>query len=364
MLGFGERAPSFSAAALSGNPRYGFDSAAGRPIILLFLGSGRWAPGAEALQLLQRHNQIFDDDRASFFGVTIDPTDANEGRIAQRIPGIRWFLDYDGEVSTLYGAAGGGEQGAKQYRPFWLLLDTNLRLVSSAPLQEGARISADLLALIGMQPESTHAPVLAVPRVLEPALCRRLIELYEQNGGGESGFMRQQDGRTVGMVDHSFKRRSDYTIEDEQLCAAIRERLKLRLLPEVERAFQFRATRIERWIVACYDAANQGFFRPHRDNTTSGTAHRNFACTINLNAEEFEGGELRFPEYGPRSYRASTGGAVVFSCSLLHEAMPVTRGKRYAFLPFFYDERGAEIRARNAATIVDVGQEAPAAAAG
>jgi len=363
MLGFGERAPSFSAAALSGNPRYGFDSAAGRPIVMLFLGSGGWGPGAEALQLLQQHDQIFDDHRASFFGVTIDPADADAGRIAQRIPGIRWFLDYDGAVSTLYGAAAAGD-GAKHYRPFWLLLDTNLRLVSSAPLHEGTRIFADLRVLIGMQPEYTHAPVLAAPRVLEPALCQRLIELYEQHGGGESGFMRQQGGRTVGVVDHSFKRRSDYTIEDEQLCAAIRERIKLRLLPEVERAFQFRATRIERWIVACYDGASKGFFSPHRDNTTSGTAHRNFACTINLNAEEYEGGELRFPEYGPRTYRASTGGAIIFSCSLLHEATPVTRGKRYAFLPFLYDERGAEIRARNAGTIVDVRGQAPAAAIG
>ena len=42
-----------------------------------------------------------------------------------------------------------------------------------------------------------------------------------------------------------------------------------------------------------------------------------------------------------------TGGAVVFSCSLLHEATPVTRGKRYAYLPFLYDEEGARIRQEN-----------------
>ena len=90
-----------------------------------------------------------------------------------------------------------------------------------------------------------------------------------------------------------------------------------------------------------------GFFRAHRDNTTAGTAHRVFACTVNLNAEEYDGGDLRFPEYGARTYRAPTGGAVVFSCSLLHEAMPVTRGKRYAFLPFFYDEQKAQLREAN-----------------
>jgi predicted 2-oxoglutarate/Fe(II)-dependent dioxygenase YbiX len=104
---------------------------------------------------------------------------------------------------------------------------------------------------------------------------------------------------------------------------------------------------MERYLVACYDAAHGGHFRAHRDNTTKGTAHRRFAVTINLNADEFGGGELRFPEFGPRSYRAPTGGAVVFSCSLLHEALPVTSGRRYAFLPFLYDEAAARVRVAN-----------------
>jgi hypothetical protein len=51
-----------------------------------------------------------------------------------------------------------------------------------------------------------------------------------------------------------------------------------------------------------------------------------------------------FPEYGPRTYRAPTGGAIVFSCSLLHRAMPVTRGTRFAFLPFLYDDAAAKLR--------------------
>jgi predicted 2-oxoglutarate/Fe(II)-dependent dioxygenase YbiX len=105
---------------------------------------------------------------------------------------------------------------------------------------------------------------------------------------------------------------------------------------------------MERYIVSCYDADEEAHFKPHRDNTTKGTAHRRFAVTINLNAEEYDGGDLRFPEYRPvGSYRAPTGGAVVFSCSLLHEAMPVTRGKRYAFLPFLYDDAAAAIRLEN-----------------
>jgi hypothetical protein len=31
----------------------------------------------------------------------------------------------------------------------------------------------------------------------------------------------------------------------------------------------------------------------------------------------------------------------------MHEALPVTRGKRYAFLPFLYDDAAAAIRSAN-----------------
>ncbi len=174
-----------------------------------------------------------------------------------------------------------------------------------------------------------------------------LISIYEKFGGSESGSMTEKDGMTVGKIDHSFKRRMDCQIVDEDVRAAMRGRITRRILPEIYKAFQFRVTHIERYIVACYDGENRGFFLPHRDNTTKATAHRRFACTINLNAEDYDGGNLRFPEFGSRTYRAPTGGAVVFSCSLLHEATPVTRGKRYATLPFLYDAEAAKLRREN-----------------
>ena len=190
------------------------------------------------------------------------------------------------------------------------------------------------------------APALIVPRVFQPDLCKRLIDLYETQGGARSGVMRDVDGRTVGVLD-SFKRRSDLPIEDPGMREEVLKRLTRCLLPEIAKVYQFEVTRIERYMVACYDAAEGGYFRPHRDNETLGTAHRKFAVSINLNAEEFEGGDLRFPEFGRRTYRPPTGGAVIFSCSLQHEATPVTRGRRYAFLPFLYDEAGHEVRVAN-----------------
>jgi predicted 2-oxoglutarate/Fe(II)-dependent dioxygenase YbiX len=141
-----------------------------------------------------------------------------------------------------------------------------------------------------------------------------------------------------------FKRRRDVTITDPAFRSELVNTLARRLVPEIAKVFQFKVTRLERYMVACYDAAEGGYFRAHRDNETIATRHRKFAVSINLNAEAFEGGDLRFPEFGPRTYRPPTGGAVVFACGLQHEATPVTRGRRYAFLPFLYDEAGAAIR--------------------
>ena len=68
---------------------------------------------------------------------------------------------------------------------------------------------------------------------------------------------------------------------------------------------------------------------------------------------------MRFPEFGSRTYRPATGGAVIFSCSLLHEATPVTSGRRYAFLAFFYDEVRAKLRERNRVHIHDEAENIP-----
>src|SRR4051812_11507921 len=133
MLGDGEPAPWFHAHALSGNPRFAFHTAAGRWIVMLLMGGGGHEATQAALQLIHQNRQLFDDERACFFGVTIDPADAEQGRIAAMPPGIRWFLDYDREVSTRYGAIQANGE-AMSYAPHWLLLDPMLRVRSRAPL--------------------------------------------------------------------------------------------------------------------------------------------------------------------------------------------------------------------------------------
>lgn len=343
----GQLAPWFHAPAVGGNPRFAFDTAAGRWIVLLLLGPATGEAAAAALALLAERRALFDDATLAFFGVATDPADAETGRIAQQLPGIRWFMDADRAVSRGYGAASAEGDG---YAPHWLLLDPMLRVRRTAALADGAGLLTEAAALAAA-PSDIPAPVLVVPEVFPRALCRRLIALYEDQGGEDSGFMVEADGVTTRRSDHRHKRRADCVIADATLVAELKARLATSLRPLIRRAFQFDASRIERFIVACYDAADGGHFARHRDNTTAGTAHRRFACTINLNAEDYDGGDLSFPEFGARTYRAPTGGAVIFSCSLLHEARPVTRGRRFAFLPFLYDDAAAQLREANMARV-------------
>lgn len=344
----GDVAPWFKGAVLQNSPNFAFDTMAGRHLLLLISGSMGGETALAGLRQMMAQRHLFDDKRASFFGVTRDSSDADTGRIAPVLPGIRWFLDYDGAIARRFGAVVEGESDSD----FWLLLDPMLRVIGRSELDDVASILDLLRERIDAPKPEGIAPVLIVPGIFEPGLCEHLMGLYESRGGTPSGFMREVDGKTVGMIDGRVKRRSDlFLTEDSPLREQIQIRFRRRLIPLIERFLNFQVTRLERYVVACYDAdaeGGAGFFSAHRDNTTAGTAHRRFACTINLNAEDYEGGDLIFPEFGTRRYRAPTGGAAIFACGMLHEAEPVRRGKRYAFLPFFYDEAAARQREANA----------------
>jgi predicted 2-oxoglutarate/Fe(II)-dependent dioxygenase YbiX len=238
------------------------------------------------------------------------------------------------------------------------VLDPNLRVLAvfrfapAAAATHAARVADYVQQLprwIGARPaEGPIAPILICPRVLEPEFCRELIALYERHGGKESGVMRTDYAgrKTIGIMDRRAKSRRDYMIEEPEIRERILSALERRLFPEVRKAFQFRPSGVERYLIGCYSADEHGHFGSHRDNMTKMTSHRQFAVTLNLNAEEYEGGGLRFPEYDRRIYRPPTGSALVFSCTLMHEATPVTRGRRYCVLPFLENAEAAQVRLR------------------
>ncbi|MEO1193739.1 MAG: 2OG-Fe(II) oxygenase [Pseudomonadota bacterium] len=353
-----ESVPRFSAPSPR-NPRFSFSTLGGRPIALTFYGSAA-SRGAQALvKQLQNAADMTRSNGPIFCGVSSDPRDETERGITER-PTFIIFWDTDQRLAEAYGVAGYNQDSPhRTFKPQTFVIDPRLRLFRVIPMTGDPEThvrqimnAAEACTLPNYEgQQSGWAPVLEVPRVFEPEFCRRLIQYYEDLGGTPSGFMRQQDGKTVGILDPKFKRRRDANITDQSLIQGARTRISRRLVPEIWRAYQFKVTRIERDIVACYDGEEGGYFNAHRDNTTTGTAHRRFACTINLNAEEYDGGHLRFPEFGNAIYKPPTGGACIFSCSMLHQALPVTRGTRYCYLPFLYDDAAAKVRSANFGTI-------------
>lgn len=350
----GDPAPRFHAAT-TGNPRYIFDTVAGRYVVMCFFVSGATPGGAAALQAVAANRQKFDDERFCFFGITVDQTDRDTGRAEQSLPGIRYFWDFDGRVCKAYGAVPREATTGTQVdgRQFWVVLDPTLRVLAIFPFKPGGADGAELFAYLDSLPpshlhagRSLQAPVLLLPNVFENAFCRSLIDLHQSDGGRDTGFMSEVDGKTVELVDPARKRRRDCIVEDPDVILAVQRRIKRRIVPEIARLYFFDATRIERYLIGCYTAEDGGHFAAHRDNTTKGTAHRRFAISINLN-EDFDGGEVSFPEYGPQGFKPPPGGAVVFSCSLMHAVSTVSRGRRYAFLPFLYDDAAARIREAN-----------------
>jgi predicted 2-oxoglutarate/Fe(II)-dependent dioxygenase YbiX len=137
-------------------------------------------------------------------------------------------------------------------------------------------------------------------------------------------------------------------IGDPEVENRIIENLMPRLVPEVAKILHYDGWGLEAFRVGCYKAEDAGYFGVHRDDSNPSVQHRKFALTVNLNTGEYDGGDLRFPEYGPELYRPPKGAAIVFSCSMLHEVVPVTSGERFVLLTFFTDlgavEPGADVR--------------------
>lgn len=353
LLAIGEPAPWFTARNPV-NPQYAFDTIAGRYVVLCFFGSAGADAGRAILQGFFDAIGVFDEHNAIFFGVSVDPDDERQRRVRTDRTGYQFFWDFDLAVSKQYGVVD-AKASVSTLSPTTYILDERLRVLFVLPLDgDPAAHASRAIEVLKAQPPLApsmpaliQAPILIVPRIFEPDLCRTLIKYYDDRGGKDSGFMRDVDGKTVGIYDYTHKRRRDQEIEDETLRKVCMHRIHDRLIPEIFKAFQFKATRMERYIVACYEAETGGHFRAHRDNTSKATAHRRFAVSLILNTGEFEGGNVRFPEFGQLLYTAPAGGAVVFSCSMLHEATPVTKGKRYVFLPFLYDDAAAKIRQEN-----------------
>jgi predicted 2-oxoglutarate/Fe(II)-dependent dioxygenase YbiX len=315
-LGIGERATDFVLNGPAGMPARFYAHAGGRPTAVIFTGDGGDPRVVDLAERLAGRTDV-----ALFYVLS---KDAAAGLA------VPVWSDPDGTVTAAYGVTPG--------EPTAVVLDPNLRVVGVVAGDRLAEVVPLLDAAVHRGPAqvvATQAPVLLLPRVLDAAYRERLIRWWEREGAVETGVARTSGDE----LDAGYKRRRDHTVSHPDLLRELSSVVGRRVLPEVRKAFAFRATRFEGFKIACYDAATGGFFRQHRDNLTPSTAHRVFALTLNLN-DGYEGGELRFPEYGNQLYRPDPGAALVFSGAHLHEVRDVTAGRRFVLLSFLYGDSG------------------------
>ncbi len=356
MIEVGDRLP-FQAVRLAGQGKVELSYQAGRHLLLCWLGSAS-LPGVPELARALSALPVFDGEACRLLLLSVDPKDERDARLLPDPPRVDVLWDFERKLTMALGLLTTTPgQPRPAVRACSVLLDPALRveriLDLDEPLTHGARVEAAMREALAAWPRTSQPavpiPVLPIPRVLDAALCAELIAYFDAQPSRPSGVTATRfDGTQEYIVRPEYKVRRDVVIEDEGLQRALRRCLDRRVVPEIQRAFQFKVTRMERYVIGAYLAEEGGWFNAHRDNTGPLTAHRRFACSLNLN-EDYEGGDIRFPEYGPHAFRPAKGGAIAFSCHLLHRVEPVRAGRRLAVLPFLYDEEGEALRRRNAA---------------
>lgn len=235
-----------------------------------------------------------------------------------------WLLDQAGELGGAFGATG----------PLVVLVDPGGRVAALLPSPSPGTIAAratELYASSAPALVQAKAPVLLLERVVDPAFCKTLMEHWRR-GSKLANNVASDYGN---VVNADIKRRQDVQVSDPLLFVQLRDCVMRRVVPVMEQVYHARINVMEAPLIGCYEADSGGWFRRHRDNTSSATAHRQFALSLNLNGtDEYDGGLLRFPEFGRELYAPVAGGALVFSTAMVHEVTPVTRGRRFGVFTF------------------------------
>ena len=149
----GDPAPWFYARA-SSRAEFAFDTVGGRYIVLCFFGTAD-ARGKFALDTAFAEAELFNDNIASFFGVSIDPADEAQKRVVGRQPGFYFFWDFDGQISRAYGALPPDADPARdriQLRRIWVVLDPTLRVLKVIRFADDGSDAGELVNVVRALP--------------------------------------------------------------------------------------------------------------------------------------------------------------------------------------------------------------------
>ena len=336
-LAAGDPAPHVSALDQTGEPTFtNADLVTGRALVLL-IGPDESGALTATLAAFRDRNADFAALDVNLFAVSRQPIEANRATHADLALPFKLLTDATCDISGAFGV---------ENSPVAVIIDPNhriariLRAGARAPQDPASLADATLASLrADFAPQGARvraqAPILLLPRVLGKADCARLVELFHRpvRAWPSDGFRSEGHIKETGdfKVDHAggYGQLTEYVVRDPAVQQFLDHCFNRRVGREMRKAFQTRVSQREDYRIARYDSASGGVLHPHRDNATKETAHRRFTMTVNLNAGDYEGGALRFREYGDHYYEVERGTAVIWSATLLHEVMPVTKGARY-----------------------------------
>ena len=163
----------------------------------------------------------------------------------------------------------------------------------------------------------------------------KYIEILKNNNNNNFELAKQGiNGSNI--VDEKHKIRYDYTLNNKE-CSVIDK-------PLIYKA-DCNCNLRERWRLLYYDGdSDKKCFRDAHTDWTNHSCHRRMSIIIGLsNPHEYEGGELIFNNNNIK-YKLDKNAAVIFDGRLMHEVLPVTKGKRYVLQCFMFDDSGWDLK--------------------
>jgi hypothetical protein len=300
----GDRIPEFILPDAESRLHNFYDLVRGRPAVLVLAFNTARQEQWDEIKGYADIAAVLDSAGVDLFIVTNDGVESM-AMVSKAIPAPAvWLADIRGVVNLALRSGGKLDKSGL----ISLFLDSDQRVIALKGSQPGHAAWA-LGVLRGLSAEaplalSAVAPVLILPRVLDEETCRRLLS---------------REGLSAMPA----------PIADPAEAEALSRLLLRRIGPEVDRVFSFDDFHFESLALRQEEAAaGSGTLDRRRDNSDPETTGRSFALILDLQAGAYQGGGLRFPEYGPHLYRPATGAALVHAGGMLRELLPIESGRR------------------------------------
>lgn len=177
-------------------------------------------------------------------------------------------------------------------------------------------------------------------RVYENVLDDNIIDFIKNNSHDDESY---HQGKVGTYVNPKQKMRKDLFFNSMPILSTIDNYIYDKLYTEIKETFDVDIIFREVWKVGYYDSDDGGFYNLHTDDARE-TKYRKVSMVCALSdPSDYEGGLLHFPAL-KKEFKLNKGSIIVFESKLMHGVTPITKGRRYVLVSFFFNNQGRTIR--------------------